>query len=212
MHPRAVAVALLFQCKSVACPRCQRLSETYPICSFCARLVELPLGWNHFQILGFEPHWLMDPQDLKERHRWLAGLVHPDRYAAAGSPDSLYALRWTIALNTAMRVLQDSSERTRYFLSLEGLNVEHAKGEVPVDLAEIYFEIDDAGPAEVTCFRERLQHELVDCARRYTELSVRWTGQKDPAVLKDLHSTWVRERYLGSMMESLSQKQVLGAS
>src|SRR3989338_6185923 len=114
--PRVVVVVPPFQCEPERCARCQNDSVALPTCSQCQRLLDIPLGLNHFQVMGLLPHWLIDEGQLRDRFLSLTSEVHPDRFEAAGFPDSAYALRWTTALNRAYAVLRHRLDRTRYFL------------------------------------------------------------------------------------------------
>jgi molecular chaperone HscB len=79
--------------------------------------------------------------------------LHPDRHARASAEEQAWSLVQGSLLNDAYRTLKEPVERTRYLLTLEGVQLEDAKtsgeteqskgpAKVPADLLEEVFELN----------------------------------------------------------------------
>ena len=168
-------------------------------------LIDLPEGLSHFEVLSLSPHWRIDPDTLKKKFLELSALVHPDRYDALGPPESLYALRWSTAVNRAYQTLRDPEECTRYFLKVNGVDTDKIQGGTPTDLAEEYFEAQDGPQPQLISFRNRLEDQLKTCEATSQSLAKQWPSPNDRRILSELKDNFVRSRYIRSMLTDLNK-------
>ena len=77
---------------------------------------------NFFSIFGLKVDFEVDEKELKQRHRSLQRMAHPDRHAVAGELSSDWAARWSARINDGYRTLADPFERARYLLELHGVD------------------------------------------------------------------------------------------
>jgi len=77
---------------------------------------------NHFELLGLQPGYALDPGQLETRYRELQGRIHPDRFAAAPEAEKRLAMQWAARANEAYRTLRDPVDRARYLLGLKGFD------------------------------------------------------------------------------------------
>lgn len=92
---------------------------------FCANCHTLypAEGLNHFELLGLEPAYDLDPAELRRRYLQCSREVHPDHHppqAADNGDAAAVSLRTTARLNEAYRVLADPLLRAEYLLELLG--------------------------------------------------------------------------------------------
>ncbi|MBK9127900.1 MAG: Fe-S protein assembly co-chaperone HscB [Phycisphaerales bacterium] len=98
------------------CTSCERILQTPLFCDACHTLCPAD-GRSHFEILGVEPTFALDADNLRQRYLQLSREVHPDRQR----PDDLsLSLRSSAQLNEAYRVLSDPLLRAEYLLELCG--------------------------------------------------------------------------------------------
>ena len=76
-----------------------------------------------FSILGVEPRFDLDPEELSRRHRELSKALHPDRYASAPAAERRMALSRAIEVNEALRILRDPVRRAEALARSLGLQV-----------------------------------------------------------------------------------------
>ncbi|HEY7787791.1 MAG TPA: Fe-S protein assembly co-chaperone HscB [Casimicrobiaceae bacterium] len=77
---------------------------------------------NHFELLGLPLRYRIDDGALELAYRRLQGIVHPDRYAAAGDAEKRLALQASARANEACRTLRDPVARAEYLLLLRGID------------------------------------------------------------------------------------------
>jgi molecular chaperone HscB len=76
-----------------------------------------------FDTLGVEPRFDLDLGLLEQRHRALAGTLHPDRYSGKPASERRMALGKAILVNEAWRLLCDPVRRAECLLSRAGVAV-----------------------------------------------------------------------------------------
>ena len=79
---------------------------------------------NHFELLGLDPGFAVDPANLERRYRDLQSRVHPDRFASGSEAERRVAMQWATRANEAYRTLRDPVNRARYLLALKGFDTE----------------------------------------------------------------------------------------
>ncbi len=96
---------------------------------------------SFFDLFDLPERLELDRQDLDARYHALARAHHPDRFATKGPEAQAEAAERMELVNRAYRTLKDPWERTRYLLAAHGADLSRAQ--VPVALAEEYFEIQE---------------------------------------------------------------------
>ena len=153
----------------------------------------------------------LDDTSLREKFYELSRKLHPDRFVNAVLPEPTYSLRWTTALNRAYQTLRDPVQRTYYLL--EHLEVLPNKAsQVPLELAEAYFELQDLlteekGIEKMKLFKSRLCNELHLLEAKWAEMATDWETSSDrKVILGNLQAYLNKRRYLSSMISDLEKK------
>lgn len=125
----------------VQCPSCARPVEPAITCPECGT----PLGANldFFAALGLPPKLQIDASRLESAYHDLGRRIHPDRFASSPIKLRDASLRATALLTRAYRTLRDPVSRGHYFLELNGVKLAENNKTVPVDLAELVFEVQE---------------------------------------------------------------------
>ncbi len=102
---------------------------------------------DYFGALGAPRRFSQDPAALEKRFYELSRELHPDRFTTAEPLAKAASLERMSFLNTAYRTLKDPAELRGYLLEQEGFLSDEKGGpkpEAPVELAESWFELQDA--------------------------------------------------------------------
>ena len=172
---------------------------------------DLPEGLSHFGVLGVAPALKLDADDLRERFYALSRLVHPDRFSQKAPPEPSYALRWSTAVNRAYQTLRDPAARSRYLLEAEAFPSPE-KAQVPMELAEAYFDLQDlltetGGEAKLLAFREDLTGQLAATDGEWSRLAEAWEhGDERKSILDRLQKLLTKQKYLRSMIADLEKR------
>ena len=209
MHQRAVVVVRPLLSKTL-CWHCKTPTDL-PFCQTCQRLQDYTSSLTHFEILGITASLKVDLDTLKDHFYNLSRELHPDRFVSKPAPEGQYALRWTTAVNRAYQTLRDPEARSYYLVEL--LGQEKTLTQVPVELAETYFEIQDL--LEHPEGLSRLQEFSLQLEKQLDEVMTEWDGlansferetDKKSLALR-LQSNLSKARYLKSMMADLIKKE-----
>lgn len=112
---------------------------------------------DYFELFGLPRRFGIDRAALERRFYELSRETHPDRFATAGAELVKQAVERMSLLNDAYRTLKDPSELRQYFLRLEGFSEPPKNdGKLPADLAESWFELQDAVMEEPDQAREKI--------------------------------------------------------
>lgn len=84
--------------------------------------MQADLGKNYFELFGLPVTYDVDVADLARRYRELQRRFHPDRFASATETERRLSLQMTAQLNAAYQTLRDVVARSRYLLSLQGID------------------------------------------------------------------------------------------
>jgi molecular chaperone HscB len=199
-----------------SCWKCQAASAEVPFCRQCGALQEVPSRLSFFEVLEIPVQLRVDSEKLREKFHELAKRLHPDRFSAHSGPEAAYSLRWTTLLNRAYQTLRDPTERSYYVLEQNGVSPEQRGGKIPLELAEVYFELQDleSGSEErLKAFQGELKQQLQATESAWDALAARWEPRDagvQQEVLGDLKENLVKQRYLRSMLSDLQTK--LGVS
>jgi molecular chaperone HscB len=85
----------------------------------------------------------IDAATLESAYHELGRQIHPDRFTSSPPEIRDASLRATALLTRAYRTLRDPITRGRYWLELHGHKLAENNKEVPPDLAELVFEVQE---------------------------------------------------------------------
>eukprot|EP00927_Polykrikos_kofoidii_P057427 TRINITY_DN51570_c0_g1_i1.p1 TRINITY_DN51570_c0_g1~~TRINITY_DN51570_c0_g1_i1.p1 ORF type:complete len:276 (+),score=38.10 TRINITY_DN51570_c0_g1_i1:120-947(+) len=125
-------------------------------CKNCAALLPVDTideRTTHYSILGLQPAFEIDLEEVDEAYKALQRNFHPDRHAHSGSEQISLAEAHSARLNEAVRVLRSPLRRARYWMKLKGVQVleEDQRMEdmaTMMEVMEISEEIDEAETKE----------------------------------------------------------------
>lgn len=123
------------------CPSCARQQEPRLICSQCG--TPLAADLDLFAALGLPRLLQIDIATLETTYHDLGRRIHPDHFAAASSEIRDASLRATALLTRAYRTLRDPVSRGLYWLELHGHQLAENNKQVPPELAELVFEVQE---------------------------------------------------------------------
>ena len=125
----------------VQCPSCARRCEPRLTCPDCGA----PLGveLDFFAALGLPRKLTIDPHELERIYHEAGRRIHPDRFAAAAPALRMASLRSTALLTRSYRTLREPVNRGRYWLELMGESLAENNKQVPPELAELVFEVQE---------------------------------------------------------------------
>src|SRR5262245_60687838 len=116
------------------CPRCSADLETPFGCLACGAILPLEDDADRldpFEILGLQPAFVVDPQDLRKRLLRFSRLVHPDFFATAGADEKRRAEKASALLNAAHAILSDDVARADHLVRMLGGPDENVQREMP---------------------------------------------------------------------------------
>jgi molecular chaperone HscB len=149
------------------CPSCSRLQEPRLICSHCGSplpAVELDL----FAAVGLPRQLQIGISSLESTYHELGRRIHPDRFASSSSEVRDASLKATALLTRAHRTLRDPVSRGLYWLELHGHKLSENNNQVPPDLAELVFEVQE----QLGNLREALEQNKLAARDQAVELTV----------------------------------------
>jgi molecular chaperone HscB len=125
----------------IKCQSCERDQEPRLLCTRCGA----PLGaaLDLFAALGLPRKLSIDPAHLERLYHDLGRRMHPDRFATKSIRLRDASLRGTALLTRAYRTLRDPVARGLYWLELNGHKLADNNKNVPADLAEMVFEVQE---------------------------------------------------------------------
>jgi molecular chaperone HscB len=164
-------------------------------------------GLSHFELLGFEPGFELEPAVLRQRYLEISRDVHPDHHGSGS--DSAVSLRLSAQLNEAYRVLSDPLLRAEYLLELVGGKSAAQDKNVPQDVLTTALtlreQIADAKVAEdaaalATC-QSRVREVYEATMARIVGLARQLPG--DEQVRRDLRAALNSMKYYQKLMTEL---------
>ncbi len=185
--------------------------RVHPLSPGSSRLAELPEGLSPFEILGVAENLHLDLEALREVFYSLSKLTHPDRYVTKDPSEAMLAARWSTAINRAYQTLRDPVARARAILARAG-KTEPQGNQVPLELAETYFELQDAlgepnAGTRLAEFRQELEKRQKDLDQEWAELESAWSeGADNSALLERLAKHLTVQRFLGAMQNDLEKR------
>ncbi|EDM74249.1 co-chaperone HscB [Plesiocystis pacifica SIR-1] len=123
---------------------------------------------DHFARLGLRPGYAVDRDAVEAAYLERSKVVHPDRFATAGSGTRRAALEHSSALNEAYRVVRDRVLRAEYLVKLGGTDLDSSDPEGGAPKPEQAFLIDmierrdaiDEGGVDLDDLRDSVEDEL----------------------------------------------------
>lgn len=168
----------------------------------------MPEGASYFSVFGMDPVLRLDENRLRDAFYGLSKKLHPDRFAAgATAQDAIHSTQWSTLVNKAYQTLRDPIKRSHYMLELFGVP-EPKTSQIPLDLAETYFEIQEEEDAEkLKAFRGELEKMGETHAGAWDVLAEQW-GQGIPpeTLLPKLREFLQKRRYLESMRNDVEKR------
>lgn len=129
------------------CPRCNVPLASPVACSGCGALWPVPVGTDHFALLGLPRAYGIDGARLERAYLKSSRLVHPDYFGGRPKEEQAQALRHTALLNDAYRTLTEPVRRGEYLLRLLGGKTASADRHTPpcflAEMLELREEADD---------------------------------------------------------------------
>jgi len=125
----------------VQCLLCARQQEPRIICSQCG--APLATDLDLFAALGLPRLLQIDIAELENAYHDLGRRIHPDRFASASPELRDASLRATSLVTRAYRTLRDPISRGLYWLELHGHKLSENNKQVPPELAELVFEVQE---------------------------------------------------------------------
>ncbi|HLH78021.1 MAG TPA: hypothetical protein VKV28_14555 [Candidatus Binataceae bacterium] len=123
------------------CPACARLQQPRLLCAQCGA----PLGveLDYFTALELPRDPLVDEAALQRAYHDFSRRLHPDRFANQPAAMRAASLRATALLTRAVRTLRDPVSRGLYWLQLHGEKLAVDNKQVPPELVELIFAIQE---------------------------------------------------------------------
>ncbi len=162
--PREEA-ASLHLCVSCQAPLESALLSPH-LCGACGFPQPLRNEETPFTLLGALPRFQQDEAVLRSRFYALSRALHPDRFAAATADARMYSIERMSRVNEAFRILRDRKLLREAILSLfevgdqvktPGVRTQEVKGAPPVELAEAWFELQDAVMDDPSCASDKIR-------------------------------------------------------
>ena len=189
----------------IVCLKCRRPKAPGAIfCDDCGGLCESGEAPDYFFCLGVPRNLNPDLEDLEKKFYALSVRLHPDRFAASAPREREASEIFSSRLNQAYRCLKDPVERATYLVGLEGLSMA-GEGKVPTELAEEYFEMQEAkeeNPAALAELSNTLKRRQVELAGEFEKLCKTWQVGNTPT-LKKIAANLNAQNYLRSMLRDM---------
>jgi len=127
----------------IKCPSCARPQEPRLVCDQCGSPLPVPVDLDCFSALGFPRKLTIDTSALEAAYHELGRKIHPDRFASSASNVRALSLSGTALLTRSYRTLRDPISRGLYWLELNGEKLAENNKNVPPELAETVFEVQE---------------------------------------------------------------------
>jgi molecular chaperone HscB len=96
-----------------------------------------------FAALDLPRRLAIDPRELERIYHEAGRRIHPDRFAGGAPALRVASLRSTALLTRSYRMLREPVARGRYWLELIGEKLAENNKQVPPELAELVFEVQE---------------------------------------------------------------------
>ncbi|HYB91842.1 MAG TPA: hypothetical protein VEC38_12440 [Candidatus Binataceae bacterium] len=205
----------------IQCPSCGSRQAPRLICTECGGPLAAEL--DCFAALGLDRKLVINPAALERSYHDLSRKIHPDRFANRPAAVRAASLSATALVTRAYRTLRDPAARGLYWLELNGHKLATDNKQVPGDLAELVFDVQeqlaalramagrDAGALAqaVGARRAELQAIWDDSQRALAENFARWdsSGASDANRLTaELKAILSRIAYLRTLIRDVDRE------
>lgn len=200
----------------IECSSCGRRQTPRLTCEQCSA----PLGaeLDCFAALGLPPKLRIDLPALERLYHDLSRRVHPDRFVSANPKVRSASLRATALLTRSYRTLKDPDTRGLYWLELKGQKLAENNKQVPLDLAELVFDVQeqlaelaaersDELEVIVNARRAEVDQAMTDAHENLASNFAAWdAGNGDEQKLtSDLKTTLSRIAYLRTLLRDIDR-------
>jgi molecular chaperone HscB len=127
----------------IKCPSCARPQEPRLICDQCGSPLPVPADLDCFAALGFPRRLTIDTDALEAAYHDLGRKIHPDHFASSAPTARALSLSSTALLTRSYRTLREPVSRGLYWLELVGEKLAENNQNVPPELAETVFEVQE---------------------------------------------------------------------
>jgi molecular chaperone HscB len=203
----------------IECLSCGRRQEPSLICAECGSPLAAPL--DCFAALDLPRRLTIDLDALERRYHELSRKIHPDRFASKGPKMRDASLRATATLTRSYRTLRDPVARGLYWLELNGEKLAENNKRVPVELAELVFEVQEqlaemqlsADPedaieraTEIAARRIELQFKMDEALAELDRNFAKWDESADQKMLtSELKTTLSNIAYLRTLIRDVDR-------
>jgi molecular chaperone HscB len=191
------------------------------LCPSCGLPRPIDKDETFFMALGAPVKFAQNLAELQKRFYEASRALHPDRFTAADAESKQRSLERMSFLNEAYRTLRSPSELRDYVLELRGLKIEAngqaARGQIPMELAESWFELQDAisenpeaAAEKVTAFKKELEEFRLASEQAIKALEVKLdtldpSGTDYLAKLEELSKSMRALNYLKSLSRDVDR-------
>ncbi|MGH7916721.1 MAG: hypothetical protein ACREQE_04575 [Candidatus Binataceae bacterium] len=171
----------------IRCPSCGRQQPPRLVCDECGAPTGAELDF--FSALGLPRKLMIDANQLEAAYHDRGRRLHPDRFANSAAAMRDASLKSTALLTRAYRNLRDPVARGIYWLGLNGEQLAKDNKIVPLELAELVFEVHE----QLSEFREASLNDTQ--ARELAGVVVERRGELQAAMdvaRRDLESNFQR--------------------
>lgn len=139
-------------------------------------------GEDYFSLLGVKRSFKQDLPALETKFYQISRELHPDRFAAGtDSKWKTISVERMSAVNRAYQTLTKADRLREYILELEGIVAaggltEEKKTQIPAELAEEWFELQDAVMEEPSEAETKLSQFETDLKKRSSDLRGKISG------------------------------------
>jgi molecular chaperone HscB len=189
------------------------------VCPGCGRPQPVGRDESFFTALAAPERFSQNPAELQKKFYEVSRALHPDRFTTSDDESKRHSLERMSYLNDAYRTLRNPRELRDYILTLHGFKSEEgARGQIPVELAEGWFDLQDSlesdssdAVALLRGFNEKLETYRSSCENKITALEAaldNGAGPSNPDYKNGLSelSKMIRELAYVTSMERDVQK------
>jgi molecular chaperone HscB len=209
----------------IQCPSCARPQEPRLVCDSCGAPLPVPADLDSFSALGFPRRLVVDTAALESAYHELGRKIHPDRFASSPPNVRALSLSGTALLTRSYRTLRDPISRGLYWLELQGEKLAENNKNVPPELAEMVFEVQeqlsdlrDASGDAVAELRSEIEKRRAEIASSIDELGAqlarnfsKWdaspesNGDARKNLVSELKTTLSKIAYLRTLLRDIER-------
>ena len=198
-----------------ACPHCGSpvQGEYAPhLCAACGRPQHVEKGEDAFNAFSVPRRFSSDLKAIERRFYALSRALHPDRFAGSGPAMMAVSLERMSFLNQALNVFRSPELLRETLLRLEGIEAPTESRQVPLELAESWFELQDAimdAPAtalsRISIFEDDLLERQDVLNAKLAELERHYDEILERSILSEISKLLQERSYLFSMGRDVIQ-------